>query len=230
METRNMEKNPIEQLAALEGESAEIVVASDVQHVPTRAESSQDETFSTIRDVILVEKLGLPGDSMSEAALIDAVMANLAGARRNEERLDGEVSTEERWRTRLLAAEALDVLTDERLLARIETLVVLRPDAASTERPGRPSSRGSTPDDVRAMFNEEFLALGPGESMDRGEAFSRTNHAFNCEACAHDPAQLKEFAVVFDEALDDLIEDGCLAEIVWYVRLPDAEKCESVSA
>jgi hypothetical protein len=48
--------------------------------------------------------------------------------------------------------------------------------------------------------------------------------------CAHDAAQVKEFAVVFDEAVDDLIEDGFVAQVVSYIRLPTSEECESVSA
>jgi hypothetical protein len=187
-------------------------------------------TFEPVK-VILAEKLGLPGESMSEESLTEAVVFKLAGTRFDEERMEAtEASVVGHFRVRLLVAEALDALTDEGLLVRVETLVVLRPDAPPTERPGQASYNGITADDLRAVLNEDVLVAGPGYSMDRGAAFSRTNHALNCAECAHDPAHVQGFAVVFDEAVDDLIEDGFLAEIVSYVRLPDVEECESVSA
>lgn len=200
------------------------------QEVPA-APHGDEHDFTAICEVILVEKLALPGDSMTEDALNEAVMEALmcpSGIAARPERNESSMWTSPQ--TRRLIAEALDALTDEGLLARVETLVVLRPDAPPTERAGQPSYNGITPDDLRAVLNEELLAAGPGYSMDRGAAFSRTNHALNCLECAHDPTHLEGFAVVFDEAVDDLIEDGFLAQIVSYVRLPDAEECESVSA
>jgi hypothetical protein len=199
------------------------------EQVPAVPDASrdEDEEFAVIYDVILEDKLAQPGESMSEEALTEAVMVELTCPGCFEVRPERKEAAKQ---TRRLVAEALDALTDEGLLARVETLVVLRPDARPTEQPGRSSYEGITPDDIRALLNEELLAAGPGYSMDRGAAFSRTNHALNCLECAHDPAHLNEFAVVFDEAIEDLIEDGILAEIVSYVRLPNTEEYESVSA
>jgi hypothetical protein len=165
---------------------------------------------------LLGEKLRLPGESMSEEALTEAIVDDLTGTTFIE--------------AQRLVARALDALTDEGLLARVETLVVLRPDAPPTGRCGEPPYEGTTPDDVRTELNKQFLAAGPGSSIDGSDAFAQTNHALNCVDCVHDPAQLEAFATLFDEAIDDLIQDGFLAQIVSYVRLPDAEESVDGSA
>jgi hypothetical protein len=181
----------------------------------TRRETKQ---FLAMKDALqlLIEKLRLPGESMSEEALTEAVVVDLTGTRFIE--------------AQRLVSKALDALTDEGLLARVETLVVLRSDAPPSGRDGWSSYDGITPDNIRAELNNQFLAVGPGSSMARSDAFARTNHALNCVECVHDPAQLEAFVTLFDEAVDGLIQDGFLAQIVSYVRLPDLMESEVGSA
>jgi hypothetical protein len=225
METHEMHQDPqqapIEQ-STTEDAHARLIAATGVANTnPNAARTltrSEKEQFLVPKDArqLLVEKLRLPGESMSEAALTKAFVADLMGTTFIE--------------AQRLVSKALDALTDEGLLARVETLVVLRPDAPPAGRQGQPSSNGITSDDVRAELNAQFLAAGPGCSMDRFDAFARTNHAFNCAECAHDPAQLEAFGALFDEAIDDLIQDGFLAQIVWYVRLSDPAESDISSA
>jgi hypothetical protein len=227
METHEMQQDPqqapIEQ-STMEDAHARLIAATGVANTnPNAARTTRSETkqFLILKDALqlLLKKLHLPGESMSEEALMTLIEATVAD-------LTGTTFIG----AQRLAAKALDALTDEGLMARVETLVVLRPDAPSTRRQEQPSYEAITADDVRAELNNQFLAAGPGFSMDRSEAFARTNHALNCEECVHDPAQLETFVQLFDEVVDDLIQDGFLAQVISYVRLPDPAESEISSA
>jgi hypothetical protein len=205
---------PIEQ-SMTEDAHARLIAATELADtLPNAAKTfirGERQQLLVLKDALqlLVERLRLPGQSMSEEALTETIVADLTGTTFIE--------------ARRLVARALDELTDEGLLARIETLVVLRPDAPPTgRRYGKPTYEGITPDDVRAELNQQLLEAGPGFSMDRSVAFARVNHAINCGECVHHSAQLKALGAIFDLAINNLIKDGFLAQIVSYVRLPDA--------
>jgi hypothetical protein len=165
----------------------------------------QEKGEDGIRDTIL-ELLDKPGAHLSDDALIDAVMNQWRCAPSADEMLD-------------VVLDALDALVDEKQLARVVTCVVLTDLPAPTAVEGAHQDGGLTLDAVREGI-VDALPDWPGASEDEGRLFGRLNHELNCDACAHHPESLDAFGKLFFGAVDALVDEGVIARVVTYVRLP----------
>src|SRR5262249_36396256 len=136
MDTHETQQRPIDQSTAGDSDAQLVMAKAGADTIPNAERPRETTQFPALKDArpLRLEKLRVPGESMSEKALTEVVVADLTGTTFIE--------------AKRLVTKALDALTDEGLLARVASLVVLRPDAPPIGRQGQPSYHGIRPDAV----------------------------------------------------------------------------------
>ena len=172
----------------------------------TDANPMRDRDEARVRNAIL-ELLDKPGAHIGHDGMIDTVMNQWPCEHSADETLD-------------VVLDALDALVDEKQLARVVTCVVLTdlPAPAAVERIDQHGDL--TVDEVREAILEA-LPNWPGAAQDEGTLFTRLNHTFNCQECAHEPESIAAFNKLFCDAVDMLVDEGVIARVVTYVRLSE---------